>query len=140
MQAIWFLCPAHQNGLGSTAEDRHDSSTRQQTADETTDDSNENHHLGGGSNFSSPSCNLWNILNREPNSLGWFYQWFYHWFHMEFYLVFKNDIPIIPWFPSGLPTAGAHLPRQGGMVELTLGAPSNGSTDAKANQAAQQGS
>ena len=48
MQAIWFLCPAHQNGLGSTAEDRHDSSTRQQTAEETTDDSNEKHHLGGG--------------------------------------------------------------------------------------------
>ena len=46
----------------------------------------------------SPSCNLCNILNREPNSLGWFYQWFYHWFHMEFYLVFENDIPIIPWF------------------------------------------
>ena len=36
MQAIWFLCPAHQNGLGSTAEDRHDSSTRQQTAEELT--------------------------------------------------------------------------------------------------------
>jgi hypothetical protein len=48
MQAIWCLCPAHQKGLGATADDRHDSSTRQQTAEETTDDSNENHHLGGG--------------------------------------------------------------------------------------------
>jgi len=82
MQAIWFLCPAHQNGLGSTAEDRHDSSTRQQTAEETTDDSNENHHLGGGVRTlngdpqNSPSCNLCNILNREPNSLGWFYQFY----------------------------------------------------------------
>jgi hypothetical protein len=67
------------------------------------------------------------------------FTWFYHWFHMVL-PCFKNDIPIIPWF---LRSTAAHLPREGGMLrmlELTLGAPSNGSTDAKANQAAQQGS
>ena len=49
---------------------------------------------------------------------------------------------VLPYFTNDIPWGvTAHsLPRQGGMLELSLGAPSNGRTDAAAHQAAQQGS